>query len=82
MELEKIKGLIKKAELESAKAEGQLERIKETWKEEYGTDDVEVVLAKLEDLKAEKEKISGKIEKLYNELITSKDWEKISEELG
>ena len=40
-EVERIKDLINKNEIEKAKAQGVKESIKKQWKEKFGTDDVE-----------------------------------------
>lgn len=81
-ELLKIKDLIKKAELESAKAEGQIESIKKEWKEKYGFDSVNKANEKLEELKQELENSTNRLNKIYNELLESQDWDKLEEELN
>ena len=42
-EVERIKDLINKNEIEKAKAQGVKESIKKQWKEKFGTDDVEEI---------------------------------------
>jgi hypothetical protein len=81
-ELLKIKDLIKKSELESAKAEGQIESIKKEWKEKYGFDSINKAEMKLEELKQELENSNNRLNKLYKELEESQDWDKLEEELN
>lgn len=81
-ELLKIKDLIKKSELESAKAEGQIESIKKEWKEKYGFDSINKAEIKLEELKQELENSNNRLNKLYKELEESQDWDKLEEELN
>lgn len=81
-ELLKIKDLIKKSELESAKAEGQIESIKKEWKEKYGFDSINKAEIKLEELKQELENSNNRLNKLSNELLESQDWDKLEEELN
>lgn len=80
-ELLKIKDLIKKAELESAKAEGQIESIKKEWKEKYNFTSLDKANEKLEELKQELENSTNRLNKVYNELLESQDWDKLEEEL-
>lgn len=80
-EMERIKYLIKTAELEQAKAQGAKDNIKADWKKKYGFETLEEAKEKLEELSAEVEKNEKKKEKLMNELNESQDWDKIEEEL-
>ena len=80
-EIERIKELIKTAELEQAKAQGAKDSIKAEWKKKYGFETLEEAKAKLEELSSNVEKNEKKKEKLMNELNESQDWDKIEEEL-
>lgn len=80
-EMERIKDLIKTAELEQAKAQGAKDNIKADWKKKYDFETLEEAKEKLEELSAEVEKNEKKKEKLMNELNESQDWDKIEEEL-
>lgn len=81
-ELERIQGLIKKSELEIAKAEGQSQSIKNEWKKKYGTDDEEQIKQIVKDLKADKKKNQNKLDTLYRELEQCCDWDALEEELS
>lgn len=80
-EIERIKELIKTAELEQAKAQGAKDSIKAEWKKKYGFETLEEAKAKLEEISSNLEKNEKKKEKLMNELNESQDWDKIEEEL-
>lgn len=80
-EIEKIKGLIKEAELEQARAQGVKDNIKAEWKKRYGFETVEEAKEKLEELSEDLRKNEIKREKLMNELEKSQDWDKIEDEL-
>ena len=80
-EIERIKDLIQKAELEQAKAQGVKDNIKAEWKKKYGFDTIEQAKEKLEELSGDLKKNEMKKEKLINELSESQDWDKIEEEL-
>lgn len=79
-EIEKIKQLIKDAELEQAKSQGVKDSIKAEWKKKYGFDSLEEAKAKLEELETNLAKNEKKREKLMNDLEESQDWDKIEEE--
>lgn len=81
-EVERIKELISKAEIESAKKEGLLQAIKQEWKKTYATDDIEVIRKQLEEFEAEEEKTNERLEVLYNKLLGCYDWDKLEEEIG
>ena len=81
-EFERIKGFIKDAEIESAKAQGVIDNIKKSWKEEFGTDDIDEIKAKLEELKEEKSNIESKMNNLYDKLVNSCDWDALEEKLN
>lgn len=81
-EIGRIKGLIEKAQLESAKSEGQIEVIKKEWKKNYGTDDVEEIEKIKLNLEMELNKTEERKQVLYNKLIESYDWDLLEQELG
>lgn len=80
-EVERIKDLIKTAELEQAKAQGAKDSIKAEWKKKYGFETLEEAKEKLKELNAGVEKNEKKKEKLMTELSESQDWDKIEDEL-
>lgn len=80
-EVERIESLIKKAELEIAKADGQSQSIKDNWKKKYNTDNIEEVKKILADLKSTKKKNQEKLNTLYEELKQCCDWDALEEEL-
>ena len=80
-EIENIKDLIQRAEVEQAKAQGVKENIKAGWKKNYGFDTVEEAKEKLSELNSEYEKNESRKEKLMDDLSASQDWEKIEDEL-
>lgn len=80
--VQEIKSLISKAEMESAKSQGIIDDIKAGWKEKYGTDNVSEIESKLESLRAEYKKKKDKLEKLYQDLLDSNDWDKLAGELA
>lgn len=81
-EVERINNLINKAEIESAKAQGQMEIIKNSWKKEYGTDDEKEIRKKHKDLEEEQKKTQERIDVIYNKLLESCDWDALEEELN
>ena len=81
-EVERIKDLINKNELEKAKAQGVKESIKKQWKEKFGTDDVEEIKGKLQEMHGELDNSNKRLETLSNKLFNSYDWDKLEEELG
>jgi hypothetical protein len=80
-ELENIKGLIQRAEVEKAKSQGVKESIKSEWKKKYGFETIGEAEEKLSELESEYNKNEKKKEKYFNELSESQDWEKIEEDL-
>lgn len=80
-EIERIKDLIKTAELEQAKAQGAKDSIKAEWKKKYGFETLEEAKEKLKELNAGVEKNEKKKEKLMAELSESQDWDNIEDEL-
>lgn len=81
-EVERIKDLINKNEIEKAKAQGVKESIKKQWKEKFGTDDVNEVKVKLQEMQGELDNANKRLEKLADKLFDSYDWDKLEEELG
>ena len=80
-EIERIKDIIKRTELEKAKAQGVKDSIKAEWKKKYGFETLEEAKEKLNELNADFEKNKNKKEKLMNELMESQDWDEIEDEL-
>ena len=81
-EVERIKDLINKNEIEKAKAQGVKESIKKQWKEKFGTDDVEEIKGKLQEMQGELDNSNKRLERLVDKLFNSYDWDKLEEELG
>ena len=81
-EVERIKDLINKNEIEKAKAQGVKESIKKQWKEKFGTDDVEEKKGKLQEMQGELDNSNKRLETLSNKLFNSYEWDKLEEELG
>lgn len=80
-DLVRIQNLIKKAELESAKAEGQIESIKKEWNKRYGFDSVDEAESKLNELNDKLASLNDKVESLTNDLLTSQNWDELEKEL-
>ena len=81
-EFERIKRLIKEAELKSAKSQGVIDSILKGWEEKYGFNTVEEAEKKLAELTEEKKNTEARLEKLMNDLSNSYDWDKLEEELN
>ena len=81
-EVERIEDLIKKAELEVAKSEGQIQTLKTQWKKLYGTDDEKEIKEILKNQKAELTKTQDRLNILYNKLLEACDWDSLEEELS
>lgn len=81
-EVERIEDLIKKAELEVAKSEGQIQTLKTQWKKLYGTDDEKEIKEILKKQKAELTKTQERLNVLYNKLLEACDWDSLEEELS
>lgn len=81
-EVERIKDLISKAELESAKSKGVIESIENQWLEEFGTKDLSEIEKKLNDMNEELNKLNERMENLYSKLLNSYDWDKLEQELA
>lgn len=76
-EIESIKEKIKNAEIKSARAQGVIDNIKKEWKEKYGTDDIEEIKIKLNDLKKNQVLYEEKINKLMKKLNDSYNWDSL-----
>lgn len=81
-EVGRIENLIKKAELEIAKSEGQIQILKTQWKKLYGTDDVQEVKELLKNQKLELTKTQERLNTLYDKLLEACDWDSLEEELS
>lgn len=79
--VQEIKSLIEKAEKESAKSEGIIESIQKKWKEEFGSDTLEDAKKNLEKLENEQTQYEERLEKIYNDLLNSYDWEELEKGL-
>jgi len=80
--VEEIQDLIKKAEIELAKAEGQIQTLEDQWKKTYGTGDINEIKKIQNNLKSELLKTQERLNLLYNELLNSCDWDSLEEELS
>lgn len=81
-EVERINELISKAEIASAKSQGQMEAIKLEWKKKYGTDDENEIKNKLKELDEEEKKIVQRQQVLYEKITKAYDWEQLEDELS
>lgn len=81
-EVERIKDLINKNEIEKAKAQGVRENIKKQWKEKFDTDDINEIKEKLLEMQGELENSNKRLQTLADKLFNSYDWGKLEEELG
>lgn len=81
-EFERIKGIISKAEIDSAKAQGKIDAIKKTWKDRYGTDDIDEIRKIYDNLLEEKAKLEKKMDELWDKLVSSCDWDKLERKLN
>lgn len=79
--VEEINELISKAEIASAKSQGQMEAIKAEWKKLYGTEDENEIKNKLQELETEEQKTVERQEVLYEKLVNAYDWKTLEEEL-
>lgn len=77
-EVTRIKELISKAESESLKSQGALDTIKAKWKELYGTDDIDVIKSKKEEMLSQLEKLETRRNVVYDSIVNAHDWEKLS----
>lgn len=81
-EFERIKNIISKAELDSAKAQGKIDNIKKTWRDKYGTDDINEIKKIYENFQKDKEKLEGKLEELWKKILSSCDWDELEKKLN
>lgn len=81
-EVERINDIIGKAEIESAKSEGQIEAIKKEWKKKYGTDDINEIKKIKSNLEDELKKTEERRKVVYDKIIESNDWDELEEELA
>ena len=81
-EFERIKKLIKEAELKSAKSQGVIDSITKGWQEKYGFNTIEEAEKKLNELIEEKKNTDTRLEKLMKDLSDSYDWDKLEKELN
>jgi hypothetical protein len=81
-EVERVEDLIKKAELEVAKSEGQIQTLRTQWKKLYGTDNEQEIKEILKKQKAELTKTQERLNVLYNKLLEACDWDSLEEELS
>ena len=81
-EVQRIKELVEKAEIDSAKLQGRQDAIKKEWKKTYGTDDVNEIKKIKDNLEKELRKTEERKEVLYNKLLESYDWDELEAELA
>ena len=80
--VQEIKDLISKNKIESAKAKGVIENIEAEWLEKYGTKDIKEIEKKIAEMENELKASDERLEKLYNNLLSAYDWDKLEEELN
>ena len=81
-EFEKIKKLINKATIQSAKNQGAIDSIKASWMKEYGTDDLSKIQKILAEKKKEYEKSKQRLDNLMNDLNEIRDWDELERQLA
>lgn len=81
-EFEKIKKLINKATIQSAKNQGAIDSIKASWMKEYGTDDLSEIQKILAEKKKEYEQSKQRLDKLMNDLNEIRDWDELERQLA
>lgn len=81
-DVERIEGLISKAEIENAKSEAMIQNIKDNWKKNYGTDDVNEIKSKLNSFISEQRKTQEKMNVLFDELSNCCDWDELDRKMG
>lgn len=81
-EFEKIKKLINKATIQSAKNQGAIDSIKASWMKEYGTDDLSEIQKILAEKKKEYEQSKQRLDKLMNDLNEIRDWDELERNLS
>lgn len=80
-EVEEIKELIKRIEIENAKSQGIAEGIESKWENEYGFRTLEEAEKKLAELRSDYDKTCERKNKLEKELNEAQDWDKLEMEL-
>lgn len=81
-EFEKIKALINKGTIQSAKNQGAIDSIKANWMKEYGTDSVSEIQKILAEKKKEYEQSKQRLDKLMNDLNEIRDWNELERNLS
>lgn len=81
-EFERIKSLINKGTIQSAKNQGAIDSIKAGWRKEYGTDDLSEIQKILAEKKKEYEKSNQRLDKLMNDLNEIRDWDELERNLS
>ena len=81
-EFEKIKKLINKATIQSAKNQGAIDSIKAGWMKEYNTDSVSEIQKILAEKKKEYEQSKQRLDKLMNDLNEIRDWDELERQLA
>lgn len=81
-EFERIKGIISKAEIESAKAQGKIDNIKKSWLKDYGTDDINEIVKIYAELEEKKKNLENRMGELYNKIKSSCDWDELERKLN
>ena len=81
-EFEKIKALINKATIQSAKNQGAIDSIKASWMKEYDTDSVSEIQKILAEKKKEYEQSKQRLDKLMNDLNEIRDWDELERQLA
>jgi predicted nucleic acid-binding Zn-ribbon protein len=81
-ELENIKSLIQKAEVRSAKAQGQIDSIEAKWESEYSVKTIEQAKEKLAEIQEELAQLEEREAKLSSNLLSVTDWDKLEGLLG
>ena len=80
IDVKKIKEMIQKAEVESAKAQGVIDSIEEKWKKQFGDGSIKTAKEKLAEFKEKIEKQEKKKVELENELENLYDWSLLEDE--
>jgi uncharacterized protein YPO0396 len=76
-ELTALKNKIDSAKTRKARAEGQMEKIEEGWKRDFGVDGREAAEAKLKSLREDVAKDEERLNKLLKEIEEAAPWDKL-----
>ena len=76
-ELERIKKIISTAENKAAKAEGVIEKIKQGWKADFGSDTIEGAKTELEKISEQIKTQTLRQKELLKELEELTDWDEL-----